>query len=66
MTSIRSIAIVGGGLMGAGIAQVFVAAGKLGFKSGVGFRSWSKTEMEELRRRLQSHLIQAQRHESMT
>jgi 3-hydroxybutyryl-CoA dehydrogenase len=39
-----------------------VAAGKLGFKSGVGFRSWSQPEMEELRQRLRTHLLQAQRH----
>jgi 3-hydroxybutyryl-CoA dehydrogenase len=43
--------------------EAHVAAGKLGFKSGVGFRTWSKPEMEELRRRLKAHLVQAQRHE---
>jgi 3-hydroxybutyryl-CoA dehydrogenase len=38
-----------------------VAAGRLGFKSGVGFRTWSQTEMDDLRRRLKCHLLQAQR-----
>jgi 3-hydroxybutyryl-CoA dehydrogenase len=46
--------------------EAHVAAGKLGFKSGVGFRTWSKTEMEELRRRLKAHLVQAQRHGPVT
>jgi 3-hydroxybutyryl-CoA dehydrogenase len=39
-----------------------VAAGKLGFRSGVGFRTWSQAEMDDLRRRLKTHLLQAQRH----
>jgi 3-hydroxybutyryl-CoA dehydrogenase len=38
-----------------------VAAGKLGFKSGVGFRTWSPQEMDDLRQRLKTHLLQAQR-----
>jgi 3-hydroxybutyryl-CoA dehydrogenase len=46
--------------------EAHVAAGKLGFKSGVGFRTWSKTEMEELRRRLKAHLVQAQHHGPVT
>jgi 3-hydroxybutyryl-CoA dehydrogenase len=39
-----------------------VAAGKLGFRSGVGFRTWSQAQMDDLRRRLKAHLLQAQRH----
>jgi 3-hydroxybutyryl-CoA dehydrogenase len=39
-----------------------VAAGRLGFKSGGGFRSWSQLEMDELRRRLKAHLLREQRH----
>jgi 3-hydroxybutyryl-CoA dehydrogenase len=39
-----------------------VAAGKLGFRSGVGFRTWSQSEMDDLRLRLKAHLLQAQRH----
>jgi 3-hydroxybutyryl-CoA dehydrogenase len=38
-----------------------VAAGELGFKSGVGFRTWSPQEMDDLRRRLKAHLLRAQR-----
>jgi 3-hydroxybutyryl-CoA dehydrogenase len=36
-----------------------VAAGRLGFKTGVGFRSWSEEEMSALRRRLAAHLLDA-------
>jgi 3-hydroxybutyryl-CoA dehydrogenase len=36
-----------------------VAAGKLGFKTGAGFRSWSETQMSELRARLAAHLLGA-------
>ena len=43
------------------LLEAHVAAGKLGFKSGIGFRSWSQPEMDELRRRLKAHLLQAQR-----
>jgi 3-hydroxybutyryl-CoA dehydrogenase len=38
-----------------------VAAGRLGFKTGVGFRDWSASEMTELRQRLAAHLLEAQR-----
>lgn len=38
-----------------------VAAGELGFRTGVGFRTWSQSEMDELRRRLKTHLLEAQR-----
>jgi 3-hydroxybutyryl-CoA dehydrogenase len=38
-----------------------VAAGRLGFKTGLGFRSWSPDEMAVLRRQLAEHLLQAQR-----
>jgi len=34
-----------------------VAAGRLGFKSGEGFRAWSKDEMNGLRERLAAHLL---------
>jgi 3-hydroxybutyryl-CoA dehydrogenase len=34
-----------------------VAAGRLGFKSGEGFRAWSEPEMKALRRRLAAHLL---------
>jgi 3-hydroxybutyryl-CoA dehydrogenase len=37
-----------------------VAAGKLGFKSGVGFRSWTQPQIDDLRLRLKAHLLQAQ------
>jgi 3-hydroxybutyryl-CoA dehydrogenase len=37
-----------------------VAAGRLGFKTGVGFRAWSPEEMTALRQRLAAHLLQAQ------
>jgi 3-hydroxybutyryl-CoA dehydrogenase len=36
-----------------------VAAGKLGFKTGMGFRSWSETQISELRARLAAHLLGA-------
>ena len=38
-----------------------VAEGKLGFKSGEGFRSWTEDEMLGLRTRLADHLVKAQR-----
>jgi 3-hydroxybutyryl-CoA dehydrogenase len=34
-----------------------VAAGRLGFKSGEGFRTWSDDEMNGLRRKLAAHLL---------
>ena len=34
-----------------------VAAGRLGFKSGEGFRTWSDEEMNELRHKLAAHLL---------
>jgi 3-hydroxybutyryl-CoA dehydrogenase len=37
-----------------------VAAGRLGFKTGVGFRAWSAEDMTALRERLAAHLLQAQ------
>jgi 3-hydroxybutyryl-CoA dehydrogenase len=36
-----------------------VAAGRLGFKSGTGFRSWTEPQMNELRTRLTRHLVAA-------
>ena len=41
--------------------EACVAAGKLGFKSGEGFRSWTPDEMQALRTRLATHLVRAQR-----
>jgi 3-hydroxybutyryl-CoA dehydrogenase len=38
-----------------------VADGELGFKTGHGFRGWSKEEMTALRTRLAAHLLEAQR-----
>jgi 3-hydroxybutyryl-CoA dehydrogenase len=38
-----------------------VAAGHLGFKSGVGFRAWSPDEMRTLRETLAAHLLEARR-----
>jgi 3-hydroxybutyryl-CoA dehydrogenase len=38
-----------------------VAAGRLGFKSGEGFRSWTPEEMTAVRERLAAHLLAAQR-----
>jgi 3-hydroxybutyryl-CoA dehydrogenase len=38
-----------------------VQAGRLGFKTGQGFRSWSPEEMTALRERLATHLLQAQK-----
>jgi 3-hydroxybutyryl-CoA dehydrogenase len=34
-----------------------VAAGRLGFKSGEGFRAWSESEMNDLRTKLAAHLL---------
>jgi 3-hydroxybutyryl-CoA dehydrogenase len=36
-----------------------VAAGRLGFKSGMGFRAWSAVEMQALREKLAAHLLEA-------
>jgi len=38
-----------------------VAAGRLGFKSGAGFRPWTSEEMAEVRQRLAAHLLEAKR-----
>ena len=38
-----------------------IEAGRLGFKSGEGFRSWSEEEKTDLRKQLSSHLVKAQR-----
>jgi 3-hydroxybutyryl-CoA dehydrogenase len=43
------------------LLEELVAAGNLGFRSGVGFRNWSQPEMDDLRRRLKTHLLRAQR-----
>jgi 3-hydroxybutyryl-CoA dehydrogenase len=37
-----------------------VDAGRLGFKSGEGFRKWTPEEMQELRARLTQHLLAAE------
>jgi len=36
-----------------------VAAGRLGFKTGMGFRAWTESEMSALRQRLAQHLLEA-------
>jgi 3-hydroxybutyryl-CoA dehydrogenase len=41
-----------------------VAAGNLGFKTGVGFRAWSQDEMTALRERLAAYLLEAKRKRS--
>lgn len=38
-----------------------VGAGKLGFKSGEGFRKWSDQQQKELREQLAAHLLEAQK-----
>jgi 3-hydroxybutyryl-CoA dehydrogenase len=38
-----------------------VTAGRLGFKTGTGFRAWSDGEMRALRRKLAAHLLTAKR-----
>lgn len=38
-----------------------IEAGKLGFRSGEGFRTWTGEEMAALRRQLAEHLVKAQR-----
>lgn len=38
-----------------------VEAGRLGFKSGEGFRNWSEDEKNDLRKQLSIHLVKAQR-----
>ena len=40
--------------------QAQVDAGRLGFKSGVGFRAWTQDEMRALRARLTEHLVASQ------
>jgi 3-hydroxybutyryl-CoA dehydrogenase len=44
-----------------GFLAAKVAGGKLGFKSGEGFRAWSDEEIRTLRTRLADHLVAAQR-----
>jgi 3-hydroxybutyryl-CoA dehydrogenase len=41
------------------LLQRLVAAGRLGFKSGSGFREWTPESIAECRRRLALHLAQA-------
>jgi len=43
------------------LLEKYVAAGRLGFKSGEGFRAWTPDEMAALRTRLTHHLLEAQR-----
>ena len=43
------------------LLEKYVAAGRLGFKSGEGFRTWTPDEMAALRTRLAHHLLEAQR-----
>jgi 3-hydroxybutyryl-CoA dehydrogenase len=41
--------------------EELVAAGRLGFKSGHGFRAWSQTEINDVRETLATHLLKTQR-----
>jgi 3-hydroxybutyryl-CoA dehydrogenase len=41
--------------------ESLVTAGKLGFKTGEGFRSWTDGEIRTLRERLAAHLLEARR-----
>lgn len=41
--------------------ESLVTAGKLGFKTGEGFRSWTEGEIRILRERLAAHLLEARR-----
>ena len=43
------------------LLEEYVAAGRLGFKSGEGFRTWAPDEMTATRLRLMQHLLRAQR-----
>lgn len=43
-----------------------VEAGRLGFKSGEGFRVWSEEEKSDLRKELSRHLVQARREREST
>jgi 3-hydroxybutyryl-CoA dehydrogenase len=43
------------------LLEEYVAAGRLGFKSGEGFRAWTAEEMAGTRLRLMHHLLRAQR-----
>jgi 3-hydroxybutyryl-CoA dehydrogenase len=43
------------------LLEEYVAAGRLGFKSGEGFRAWTPDEMTATRLRLMQHLLRAQR-----
>jgi 3-hydroxybutyryl-CoA dehydrogenase len=44
--------------------EAHVAAGKLGFKTGAGFRAWTPDEMQTLRQQLAAHLLEAQKKRS--
>jgi len=43
-----------------------IAAGRLGFKTHEGFRTWTDDEIAELRAKLASHLVKAQRERNKT
>ena len=43
------------------LLERYVAEGRLGFKTGEGFRTWTPEEMSALRNRLTNHLLQASR-----
>ncbi|MEP6883232.1 MAG: 3-hydroxyacyl-CoA dehydrogenase family protein [Gammaproteobacteria bacterium] len=45
--------------------ESLVAAGKLGFKTGTGFRSWTEEEIRMLRERLAAHLMEARRQRAL-
>lgn len=43
------------------LLEAKVSAGELGFKSGIGFRSWTPEEIQQLRKKLADHLVGAQK-----
>lgn len=43
------------------LLMAYVESGRLGFKSGLGFRSWSDAETTEVKNRLTNHLLAAQK-----
>lgn len=47
------------------LLEELIAAGRLGFKSGAGFRTWTAEQMAALRARLINHLVKAQREQEL-
>ena len=48
------------------LLEDLVASGRLGMKSGEGFRAWSEADQAALRARLVDHLLDLRRHETAT